>query len=162
MAAATFPCAASAAVAPEAAPLWYDKPAKRWLQALPVGNTRLGAMVFGDPARERLHLTESTLWSGAPSTRRGGSAEMLLQSQGPELHLPSAGHEGRCVVCAPAEVLQFLCTGAKAGWHSLCLELMATEVIVRYKSGVARVQLPAGKVRVAPEMFEGRSSRGEA
>ncbi|HEY1501360.1 MAG TPA: glycoside hydrolase family 95 protein [Acidobacteriaceae bacterium] len=48
-------------------PMWYDKPAERWLQALPVGNGRLGAMVFGDPRRERLHLTESTLWSGAPS-----------------------------------------------------------------------------------------------
>jgi alpha-L-fucosidase 2 len=48
-------------------PMWYDKPAERWLQALPVGNGRLGAMVFGDPERERLHLTESTLWSGAPS-----------------------------------------------------------------------------------------------
>ncbi len=49
--------------------MWYDKPAERWLQALPVGNGRLGAMVFGDPFRERLHLTESTLWSGAPSTQ---------------------------------------------------------------------------------------------
>jgi alpha-L-fucosidase 2 len=47
--------------------MWYDKPAERWLQALPVGNGGLGAMVFGDPKRERLHLTESTLWSGAPS-----------------------------------------------------------------------------------------------
>src|SRR5262249_21636111 len=50
-------------------PMWFDKPAERWLQALPVGNGRLGAMVFGDPRRERLHLTESTLWSGAASTQ---------------------------------------------------------------------------------------------
>ena len=49
-------------------PVWYNQPAERWLQALPVGNGRLGAMVFGDPARERLHLTESTLWSGASSS----------------------------------------------------------------------------------------------
>lgn len=47
--------------------MWYDKPATRWLQALPVGNGRLGAMVFGDPVHERLHLSESTLWSGTPS-----------------------------------------------------------------------------------------------
>lgn len=48
-------------------PIWFGRPADRWLQALPVGNGRLGAMVFGGAARERLHLTESTLWSGAPA-----------------------------------------------------------------------------------------------
>jgi alpha-L-fucosidase 2 len=50
-------------------PIWFERPADRWLQALPVGNGRLGAMVFGGAARERLHLTESTLWSGAPALR---------------------------------------------------------------------------------------------
>ncbi len=50
-------------------PMWLAYPADRWLQALPVGNGRLGAMVFGGPARERLHLTESTLWSGAAAVR---------------------------------------------------------------------------------------------
>jgi alpha-L-fucosidase 2 len=48
-------------------PIWFQCPADRWLQALPVGNGRLGAMVFGGTNRERLHLTESTLWSGTPS-----------------------------------------------------------------------------------------------
>ena len=48
-------------------PIWFQRPAERWLQALPVGNGRLGAMVFGGASRERLHLTESTLWSGAPA-----------------------------------------------------------------------------------------------
>lgn len=48
-------------------PIWFARPAGRWLQALPVGNGRLGAMAFGGTARERLHLTESTLWSGAPA-----------------------------------------------------------------------------------------------
>jgi alpha-L-fucosidase 2 len=46
--------------------LWYRRPAKRWLEALPVGNGRLGAMVFGGAATERLALNESTFWSGAP------------------------------------------------------------------------------------------------
>ena len=48
-------------------PIWFARPADRWLQAFPVGNGRLGAMVFGGAAQERLHLTESTLWSGAPT-----------------------------------------------------------------------------------------------
>ncbi|MBB6144256.1 alpha-L-fucosidase 2 [Silvibacterium bohemicum] len=48
--------------------LWYPSEAKRWLEALPVGNGRLGAMVFGGVTRERLALSESTAWSGAPGT----------------------------------------------------------------------------------------------
>jgi alpha-L-fucosidase 2 len=46
--------------------LWYDKPAQHWLEALPIGNGRLGAMIFGDPAVEHLQLNEDTLWSGHP------------------------------------------------------------------------------------------------
>ena len=46
--------------------LWYDRPAKEWLEALPVGNGRLGAMVFGGVERERIQLNEDTLWAGGP------------------------------------------------------------------------------------------------
>ncbi|MEG3082669.1 glycoside hydrolase family 95 protein [Sphingomonas sp. PB2P12] len=46
--------------------LWYRQPAKTWTEALPVGNGRLGAMVFGGTTRERLQLNEDTLWSGGP------------------------------------------------------------------------------------------------
>src|SRR5471032_2865769 len=47
--------------------LWYRAPAKRWLDALPVGNGRLGAMMFADPDKELLALNESTVWSGSPN-----------------------------------------------------------------------------------------------
>ena len=46
--------------------LWYDTPAVEWEEALPVGNGRLGAMVYGDPLHERIQLNEESLWSGAP------------------------------------------------------------------------------------------------
>ncbi|SDD69654.1 glycosyl hydrolase family 95 catalytic domain-containing protein [Glycomyces harbinensis] len=47
--------------------LWYDEPAGTdWLRALPVGNGRLGAMVFGNSASERLQLNEDTVWAGGP------------------------------------------------------------------------------------------------
>jgi len=46
--------------------LWYEKPADGWTEALPIGNGRLGAMVFGGVEREHLQLNEDTLWSGAP------------------------------------------------------------------------------------------------
>ena len=44
--------------------LWYKQPAEAWVEALPVGNGRLGAMVFGGVARERLQLNEDSLWLG--------------------------------------------------------------------------------------------------
>jgi alpha-L-fucosidase 2 len=46
--------------------LWYDRPAEVWTEALPVGNGRLGGMVFGRVAEEHIALNESTLWSGGP------------------------------------------------------------------------------------------------
>lgn len=46
--------------------LWYKQPAKDWNEALPLGNGRLGAMVFGNPANELIQLNEETLWTGGP------------------------------------------------------------------------------------------------
>ncbi len=46
--------------------LWYTKPAAKWMEALPVGNGRLGAMVFGQPQKDRLQLNDVTVWSGGP------------------------------------------------------------------------------------------------
>lgn len=46
--------------------LWYDKPASQWIEALPIGNGRLGAMIFGGTASERLQLNEDTLYAGRP------------------------------------------------------------------------------------------------
>jgi len=46
--------------------LWYKQPAANWNEALPLGNGRLGAMVYGDPMHERICLNEDTLWSGYP------------------------------------------------------------------------------------------------
>lgn len=48
--------------------LWYTSPAANWNEALPVGNGRLGAMLFGAPGEEHLQLNENTLYSGEPST----------------------------------------------------------------------------------------------
>ncbi len=44
--------------------LWYNQPASKWVEALPVGNGRMGAMVFGDPNHERIQLNEETIWAG--------------------------------------------------------------------------------------------------
>ncbi len=46
--------------------LWYDRPAQHWLEALPIGNSHLGAMVYGGTDTEEIQLNEETFWSGSP------------------------------------------------------------------------------------------------
>ncbi len=54
--------------------LWYNKPAENWDEALPIGNGRLGAMIFGEINKERYQLNEDSVWSGGPRTRNNKSA----------------------------------------------------------------------------------------
>ena len=67
------------AVAAQEHRLWYDRPAAHWLEALPVGNSLLGAMVYGGTDTEEIQLNEETFWSGSPY--RNDSHESLA-------HLP--------------------------------------------------------------------------
>ena len=46
--------------------LWYDKPAVKWTEALPIGNGRIGAMIFGGIEQDRIQFNEETLWTGEP------------------------------------------------------------------------------------------------
>ncbi len=54
--------------------LWYDEPAQVWTEALPLGNGRLGAMVYGTPAMENIQLNEETLWAGRPNNNANPNA----------------------------------------------------------------------------------------
>nr|AGS52365.1 alpha-L-fucosidase [uncultured bacterium contig00073] len=58
--------------------LWYKSPAKVWTEALPVGNGRLGAMVFGGISNERIQLNEDSLWSGGFRDRNNCNAKTNL------------------------------------------------------------------------------------
>jgi len=58
--------------------LWYRQPASNWNEALPVGNGRLGAMVFGAPGEEHLQLNEDTLWTGGPHDYNNPGAAKYL------------------------------------------------------------------------------------
>lgn len=61
--------------------VWYEKPAQKWVESLPLGNGRIGAMVFGGIASERIALNEDTLWSGYPTNKnREGAAKYLSQA----------------------------------------------------------------------------------
>ena len=58
--------------------LWYASPARQWVEALPLGNGSLGAMVFGDPIHERFQLNEETVWGGSPHNNTNPKAKEAL------------------------------------------------------------------------------------
>jgi alpha-L-fucosidase 2 len=58
--------------------LWYLKPAKRWVESLPLGNGRLGAMVYGNPFNEIIQLNENTVWAGRPYRNDNPDAKEAL------------------------------------------------------------------------------------
>lgn len=70
--------------------LWYDKPASQWLEALPVGNSNLGAMVFGGVAEEEIQINEETFWSGGP---HNNNSPRSLARLGQVRNLILSGHE---------------------------------------------------------------------
>ncbi|HKO82784.1 MAG TPA: glycoside hydrolase N-terminal domain-containing protein, partial [Chitinophagaceae bacterium] len=58
--------------------LWYTKPASKWTEALPIGNGRIGAMIFGGIEQDRIQFNEETLWTGEPRNyNRPGTSKYL-------------------------------------------------------------------------------------
>jgi len=88
-----FVAIAACAYGADSNPLWYDKPATDWeKEALPIGNGRIGAMVFGGVDAERLQVSEKSLWTGGPGSEGGydfglpaDSQAALMRSIGKEL-----------------------------------------------------------------------------
>ena len=58
--------------------LWYDAPANNWLEALPIGNSRMAAMVYGGTETEEIQLNEETFWSGGPHQNNHPEAKQYL------------------------------------------------------------------------------------
>lgn len=118
--------------------LWYCRPARAWTEALPVGNGRLGGMVYGGVARERIALNEDTLWSGEPWINRNGDPwfrnnvnpkgrealprieELLLAGRNAEADQAVKDLCGRwndCYLPLGDLFLDFGCTGAVTGYR---------------------------------------------
>lgn len=93
--------------------LWYTEPAKKWDEALPVGNGRLGAMVFGKHGEERIQLNEETYWSGGPySTVVKGGHKVLPEIQKlvfEEKYLAAHNLFGRNLMGYPVEQMKYQC-----------------------------------------------------
>ena len=79
----------SAETVPSEHVLFFEQPAATWPDALPVGNGRLGAMVFGNPANERLQLNEETVWMGEYRDRNNPQANRT-----PEVRASAHGRQG--------------------------------------------------------------------
>ena len=73
--------------------LWYRQPAEQWVEALAVGNGRLGAMVFGRVAQERIQLNEDTLWAGGPYDPANPNWLLPAYDTGDHPHLNVAGYQ---------------------------------------------------------------------
>ncbi len=140
-----------------ASTLWYDEPASSWNEALPVGNGRLGAMVFGGIGRERIQLNEETLWSGGPYDPVVAGAHEAL----PEIrrHLFDGDFQrahdlfGRTMMGVPYEMMKY------QPFADLWLDFEGHEGATEYSreldlgAGVARVTYVVDGVTHVREVF---------
>lgn len=137
--------------------LWYTSPAKKWDEALPLGNGRLGAMVFGKHGEERIQLNEETYWSGGPySTVVKGGFKVLPDIQKKvfeEKYLAAHNLFGRHLMGYPVEQMKYQCLA------NLHLFFKNQDSVTDYKrwldleSGISGVSYTADGIRYRREVF---------
>lgn len=149
--------AASAQPAPHPLAIWFRQPATEWNRALPVGNGRLGAMVFGGTALEHLQLNEETLWTGGPynPVRKGASAalpeirRLLFAGDVPKAH----DLFGRTMMGTPIEQMKYQPLG------DLLIRFPQHDTVAHYRrallldSALARVSYDLQGVTYTREVF---------
>ena len=137
--------------------LWYRRPAKEWLEALPLGNGRLAAMVYGGVETERLQLNQGTVWAGGPYTPANPEGLAAL----PEIRrliFDGKWHEAQALVNAkflgiPAPELPYQTVG------HLTLDFPAPASVSDYRreldldTAIARVSYTSGGVHFTRECF---------
>ena len=137
--------------------LWYRRPAKEWLEALPIGNGRLAAMVYGGVETERLQLNEGTVWAGGPYTPANPEGQAAL----PEIRrliFAEKWHEAQALINAkflgtPAPELPYQTVG------HLTLDFPAPSAVADYRreldldTAIARVEYTVGGVHFTRECF---------
>ncbi len=137
--------------------LWYDAPAQKWDDALPVGTGRLGAMVFGKNGEERIQLNEETYWSGGPyNTVVKGGHQYLPEIQKlvfEEKYLAAHNLFGRKLMGYPVEQMKYQSLG------NLHLFFDNQERVTDYKrwlnleDGVSGVTYVANGINYTREVF---------
>ncbi len=131
--------------------LWYRHPAREWVEALPIGNGHIGAMVFGDTHQERIALNHDTFWSGQPRTgihpdRRNtiehirallAAGDMRTAEQHAEAHMTGSWTESYLPV---ADLRITHHTSGTISDYVRTLNLNDAAVDVRYRRGDADVR----------------------
>ena len=137
--------------------LWYGEPATQWVEALPVGNGRLGAMVFGGTENERVQLNEGTLWAGGPYDP---SSQEALEALPEARRLIFAGkfreaHDliGREMMARPLQQMQYEPVG------DLKLSFPGHGAMAEYRreldldTAIVRISYTVGGVKFVREIF---------
>lgn len=137
--------------------LWYRQPAKEWIEAMPVGNGRLGAMVFGETVQERIQLNEETIWTGGPydpSTTTGAKAlPEIRRLVFEDKYLRAHKLFGRTMMGRPVEQMKYQPLG------NLWLSFPGHEKVSGYcrqldlDEAVVRVAYRVGDVKFIREVF---------
>jgi alpha-L-fucosidase 2 len=149
--------AADPVPAPAPLKLWYQRPAAQWVEALPLGNGRLGAMVFGGIEQERIQLNEDTLWGGGPYDPANPEARAAL----PEIRRLIAAGEYLAAqtlvqekfMSRPIRQMPYQTVG------DLLLTMPGGDVIKRYRreldldTAVTRTEFVIGNFEYVREMF---------
>ena len=136
--------------------IWFRTPARNWFEALPVGNGRLGAMVFGIPGRERLQLSEETVWAGRPAQTDRSAAYAAFAAAREHLFAERYAEAHRIydeAFLAPNETRSFQTLG------TLHLEVETAPSVTDYRreldlgTAIARVQYRIGETTFTREVF---------
>ena len=137
--------------------LWYEKPAAQWVEALPIGNGRIGAMIFGGVERERLQLNEDTLWDGYKRDPNNPAAlkalpevrRLLFEGKNQE----ATALAGRTMMGVPSGVKSYQSLG------DLGLETPGPTAVEDYRraldlaTGIASVRYRSGGATFTREVF---------
>ncbi|RIX52643.1 glycoside hydrolase family 95 protein [Paenibacillus nanensis] len=135
--------------------LWYRQPAARWEEALPVGNGRIGGMVFGGIREESIALNEDTLWSGFPRDTQNYNAQRYLKRV---RELIFAGKYAEAEKLINANMLGRNTESYQPLGHLRVVE-QSEETVADYarqldlNSGIAAVRYTRGGARVKREVF---------
>ncbi len=137
--------------------LWYRQPAANWNEALPIGNGRLGAMVFGGVQAERIQLNEDSIWAGEKRDRTNPEGKQNL-AEVRRLLFAGKVREAeqlaeRTIIAIPKRMPPYQPLG------DLMLRFSGAELVSDYRreldldSGIVRVSYRAGGVRFTREVF---------
>jgi alpha-L-fucosidase 2 len=157
--AASTALAEFAPAAPPANPnlLWYQQPATKWVEALPLGNGRLGAMVFGGAPLERIQLNEDSVWAGEKRNRNNPAAKQNL-AEVRRLLFAGKLREAeqlaeRTIIAVPKRMPPYQTLG------DLTLRFAGQEQFSDYRreldldSGITRITYASGGARFTREIF---------